>query len=127
MKVIVAIVKRHRVDDVIDELRKVPILGITTWEVLGFGAEPKEDVEIYRGHEYRLRLKPMELIMTAVTDDMVDNIMQTIRDYGNTGEISAGKIFVLDLVDIMRIRTGESGMAGLLVSEIELDQSQKPN
>ena len=123
MKEIVAVVKRHKVDDVIDELRKVPVLGITTWEVLGFGAEPKEDVEIYRGHEDRLRLKPMVLIMSAVTEEMLEGVMNIIRDYGNTGEISAGKIFVLELEDVMRIRTGESGLAGLLRSEQKLETS----
>ena len=123
MKAIVAVVKRHKVDDVIDELRKVPVLGITTWEVLGFGAEPKEDVEIYRGHEYRLRLKPMVLIMSAVTEEMLEGVMNIIRDYGNTGEISAGKIFVFNLEDVMRIRTGESGLAGLLRSEQKMETS----
>ncbi len=113
MKMIVAIVKPHTAGKVADALLDIDILGITSYDVHGFGKEHKEAIEVYRGSQYHIKQKPMVLLMTAVTDDMVDQVKATIRQHANTGEISSGKIFVLDLEQVMRIRTGEEGIDGL--------------
>ena len=114
MKMITAMVKPHKVEDVTKALLDIEILGLTTYDVRGFGKEHKEEIEIYRGTTYRMRVKPMAVIMTAVTDDMVDKVLTTIREHANTGEISAGKVFVQNIEDVMRIRTGDRGESGLL-------------
>ncbi|MDA7972062.1 MAG: P-II family nitrogen regulator [Gammaproteobacteria bacterium] len=110
---ITAMVKLHKVESVSDALLEAGILGLTTYEVRGFGKEHREQVEVYRGATYRMRLKPMAVLMTAVTDDMVDKVVETIREHANTGEISTGKVFVQNLEDAMRIRTGDRGDSGL--------------
>jgi nitrogen regulatory protein P-II 2 len=114
MKLVVAVIKKHKESDVTDALLEEGILGITSWEVSGFGKEHKEQVELYRGKEYHLKFKPMKLFMVAVLDDMVEDVMKIIREHANTHEISAGKIFVLNLEDALRIRTGQIGEDALL-------------
>ncbi|WP_424946117.1 P-II family nitrogen regulator [Candidatus Spongiihabitans sp.] len=114
MKMIIATVKPHRFDTVMHALSKDDVLGLTTWEIRGFGRERKDRTEIYRGTTYKTELKPMQLLMVAVTDDLVERTKATIIEHANTGEISTGKIFVLNLEDAVRIRTGESGDIGLL-------------
>ena len=114
MKMIIATVKPHRFDEVMQALSKDDVLGLTTWEVRGFGRERKDRTEIYRGTTYTTKLKPMQLLMVAVTDDLVERTKATIIKHANTGEISSGKIFVVSMEDAVRIRTGESGDAGLL-------------
>ena len=114
MKLIIATVKPHKFDAVMQALSKDDVLGLTTCEVQGFGRERKDRTEIYRGTTYVTKLKPMQLLMVAVTDDLVERTKATIVEHANTGEISSGKIFVLNLEDALRIRTGETGEIALL-------------
>ncbi len=114
MKIIVATIKPHMFDRVVQALIEEDVPGLTTHEIHGFGRERKDSTEISRGVTYRTKLKPMMLMMAAVTDDRVDRIKKIIAEYANTGQISSGKIFVLNLEDVTRIRTGEIGETALL-------------
>lgn len=114
MKMILATVKPHKFDQVMAALIKADVLGLTTFEVRGFGRERKDSTEISRGITYRTKLKPMVAVMVSVTDDLVEPMKQLIAETANTGEISSGKIFVLDLEEVLRIRTGETGETALL-------------
>ncbi len=114
MKIIIATVKPHRFDAVVQALSDEDVLGITTCEIQGFGRERKDRTEIYRGKTYKTKLKPMQLMMIAVTDDLVERTKATIVEHANTGEISSGKIFVVNLEDVVRVRTGETGETALL-------------
>ena len=100
MKIITAIVKPHMLDDVRDALSKAGIQGLTVTEVRGFGRQ-KGHTEVYRGAEY------------SVDDDQVDGAVDAIKESARPGEIGDGKIFVGDISQAIRIRTGESGSAAL--------------
>ncbi len=113
MKMIIATVKPHKFDTVMEQLIQADVLGLSTHEIRGFGRERKDSTEISRGTAYRTKLKPMKLLMVAVTDDLVESTKQIIATHANTGEISSGKIFVLNLEDVLRIRTGETGETAL--------------
>ena len=108
MKFIVAIIKPHKLDDVREALAGVGIEGMTASEVKGYGRQ-KGQTEIYRGAEYQVNFVPKVKIEVAVDDDVVDNIVDAIRNAANTEKIGDGKIFVLPLDDCVRIRTGERG------------------
>ena len=108
MKKIEAIIKPFKLDDVKDALNEVGIKGMTVSEVKGHGRQ-KGHKEIYRGAEYVVDFIPKIKIEIIVEADMVDKIVETIRNAANTGKIGDGKIFVLPVDDVIRVRTGEHG------------------
>lgn len=108
MKLIKAIIKPFKLDDVREALSEVGVQGITVSEVKGFGRQ-KGHTELYRGAEYVVDFLPKVKIETAVADDKVDEVIDAIRGAANTGKIGDGKIFVMPLEQAIRIRTGESG------------------
>jgi nitrogen regulatory protein P-II 2 len=108
MKFITAIIKPHRLDAVREALTGVGVEGLTVTEVRGFGRQ-KGHTEIYRGAEYTVSFVPKLKIEVAVASKLEDQVVQTIKETAQTGEIGDGKIFVLDLKSAMRIRTGETG------------------
>ena len=108
MKLIIAIIKPPKLQDVRSALVEIGIEGMTTTEVSGFGRQ-KGHTEIYRGAEYEISFVPKIKIEVAVTNDQVDAITEAISSSAGTGNIGDGKIFVLDLDQTIRIRTGETG------------------
>ena len=112
MKMICAIIRPHRLQDVKDALNDAGIVGLTVTDVRGAGRQ-KGQVERYRGTEYSIDLLPKVKLEIAVQDDQVEGIIQKIRDSASTGEIGDGKIFISPLEDSMRIRTGERGEESL--------------
>jgi len=108
MKLIKAIIKPFKLDDVREALSEVGIQGITVSEVKGFGRQ-KGHTELYRGAEYKVDFLPKVKIETVVSDGDVDKVVEAIRNAANTGKIGDGKIFVLPIEQAIRIRTGESG------------------
>ena len=112
MKLVTAIVKPFKLDDVREALTSISIQGITVTEVKGFGRQ-KGHTEVYRGAEYAINFIPKIKIEAAVSADMVDQVIEAISGAANTGKIGDGKIFVTNLEDVVRIRTGESGPEAL--------------
>ena len=112
MKLIKAIIKPFKLDDVREALSEVGVQGITVSEVKGFGRQ-KGHTELYRGAEYRIDFLPKVKLETVVGDDDVENVVNAIRESANTGKIGDGKIFVLPIEQAIRIRTGESGNEAL--------------
>jgi nitrogen regulatory protein P-II 2 len=112
MKMVVAIIKPFKLDDVRTALAEVGIQGITVTEVKGFGRQ-KGHTELYRGAEYVVDFLPKVKIELAVDDEQVDQVVETITGSARTTRIGDGKIFVLDLGQSVRIRTGESGTSAL--------------
>ena len=112
MKLITAIVKPFKIDDVRDALAAIGIQGMTVTEVKGFGRQ-KGHTELYRGAEYNVDFMPKIKIEVAVSDDMVDQVIEFISDAANNGKIGDGKIFVASLEEVVRIRTGEKGVEAL--------------
>jgi nitrogen regulatory protein P-II 2 len=112
MKLIIAIIKPFKLDEVRDALTPLGVQGLTASEVKGFGRQ-KGQTEIYRGAEYQVSYLPKVKIELVVTDDMVDGVMDAIAKAANTDKIGDGKIFVLDVERAMRIRTGETDGAAL--------------
>jgi nitrogen regulatory protein P-II 2 len=108
MKLIKAIIKPFKLDDVREALSEIGIQGITVSEVKGFGRQ-KGHTELYRGAEYRVDFLPKVKLETVVSDDAVDNVINAIRESANTGKIGDGKIFVMPIDQALRIRTGETG------------------
>jgi nitrogen regulatory protein PII len=108
MKMIVAIIKPSKLDDVREALTGCGIQGLTVSEVRGFGRQGGH-TEIYRGSEYKIEFVPKIRIDVAVDDDQVEHVMEAISTAARTNRIGDGKIFVLDLGEVMRIRTGETG------------------
>ena len=108
MKKIEAIIKPFKLDEVKDELQTLGVTGMTITEVKGFGRQ-KGHKEIYRGAEYEVDLIPKIKIEIAVTSDIVDRVVETLVKAARTGKIGDGKIFIVPLEDVIRIRTGESG------------------
>ena len=107
MKFITAIIKPFKLDEVRDALEQLGVHGLTVTEVKGFGRQ-KGHTEIYRGAEYAINFVPKIKIEVAVPSDLADAVVQTIADTSRTGQIGDGKIFVVDLVSVLRIRTGET-------------------
>lgn len=107
MKLVTAIIKPFKLDDVREALSEVGINGITITEVKGFGRQ-KGHTEMYRGAEYVVDFLPKIKIEIACADDMVENVISSIIDTANTGKIGDGKIFVTPLEQVIRIRTGET-------------------
>ena len=112
MKYIVAIVKPHKLEEVREALGAVGISGITVMEVKGHGRQGGH-TEFYRGAEYKVTFVPKMRLDIAVDDDLAGPAIEAIRATAHTGQIGDGKIFVLNLEQAMRIRTGETGAAAL--------------
>ncbi len=108
MRKIEAIIKPFKLDEVKEALNGIGIQGMTVTEVKGFGRQ-KGHTELYRGAEYVVDFLPKIKIEIAVTDDLVDKVVQAICQAANTGRIGDGKIFVLPMEEVIRIRTGERG------------------
>jgi nitrogen regulatory protein PII len=112
MKLITAIVKPFKLDDVREALSEIGASGVTVTEVKGFGRQ-KGHTELYRGAEYVVDFLPKAKIEVAVADNLTDAAVQAIANAANTGKIGDGKIFVTNLEQVIRIRTGESGEEAL--------------
>lgn len=108
MKLVIAIIKPFKMDEVHDALLEIGIYGITITEVKGYGRQ-KGHTELYRGAEYVVDFLPKIKLEIAVSDDMVENTIEAISKAAHTGKIGDGKIFVIDLEQAIRIRTGETG------------------
>lgn len=108
MKLIVAIIKPYKSDDVREAVSELGISGMTLTEVKGFGRQ-KGHTELYRGAEYVIDFLPKVKLEIAVEDDQADQVVDAICKAANTGKIGDGKIFVSDLEQTIRIRTGETG------------------
>ena len=108
MKLIEAIIKPFKLDEVKDALNEIGIEGITVSEVKGFGRQ-KGHTELYRGAEYVVDFIPKIKMEIAVSDDLVAKVVETIQNTAKTGRIGDGKIFVIALEEAVRIRTGEKG------------------
>ena len=107
MKLVTAIIKPFKLDDVRESLSEIGVQGITVTEVKGFGRQ-KGHTELYRGAEYVVDFLPKVKIDVAIADDQLDRVIEAITKAANTGKIGDGKIFVYDLLQAVRIRTGES-------------------
>jgi len=108
MKLITAIIKPFKLDDVREALHEIGVQGITVTEVKGFGRQ-KGHTELYRGAEYVVDFLPKAKLEIGVAADKVEQVIDTIRNSANTGKIGDGKIFVSNLEQTIRIRTGETG------------------
>ena len=108
MKLVTAIVKPFKLDDVREALSEIGVQGITVTEVKGFGRQ-KGHTELYRGAEYVVDFLPKVKIEIAISDEMVDAVIEYITRVASTGKIGDGKIFVTNLEQVIRIRTGETG------------------
>ena len=108
MKIVSAVIKPFRLDDVRSALSDIGINGLTVYEVKGFGRQ-KGHTELYRGAEYVVDYIPKVKIEVAVDDELVDQVIDAIIESAKTGKIGDGKIFILPLDDCIRIRTGERG------------------
>ncbi len=112
MKLVSSIIKPFKLDDVREALSEVGVTGITVVEVKGFGRQ-KGHTELYRGAEYVVDFLPKIKIEAAVDDDKVEQVIEAISGAAKTGKIGDGKIFVYDLSQVIRIRTGETGSDAL--------------
>ena len=112
MKRITAIIKPFKLDEVREALAEVGVTGLTVTEVKGFGRQ-KGHTELYRGAEYVVDFLPKVKIEAAVKDDMLERVIEAVEKAANTGKIGDGKIFVFDLLQVVRIRTGETGADAL--------------
>jgi len=112
MKLITAIIKPFKLDDVREALSEIGVQGITVTEVKGFGRQ-KGHTELYRGAEYVVDFLPKVKLEIAVAADMAEKVIESIRNSANTGKIGDGKIFVSPVEDVIRIRTGETGAEAL--------------
>ena len=112
MKLVTAIVKPFRLDDVRNALSEVGIQGMTVSEVKGFGRQHGH-TELYRGAEYVVDFLPKAKIEVAVADDLVERTIEAIVESARTGKVGDGKIFVTELLEVHRIRTGETGDGAL--------------
>jgi nitrogen regulatory protein P-II 2 len=108
MKLITAVVKPFRLDDVRNALAEVGVQGMTVTEVKGFGRQ-RGHTELYRGAEYVVDFLPKVKVEVAVTDELVERAIEAISSAAKTGKVGDGKIFVTELTQVYRIRTGETG------------------
>jgi len=108
MKMIIAVIKPHRLDQVRDALTEIGVHGLTVSEVRGYGRQGGH-TEIYRGAEYQVYFVPKLKLELAVPDELSERVVEAIRAAANNDQIGDGKIFVADLEQVMRIRTGETG------------------
>ena len=112
MKLVTAIIKPFKLDDVREALSEIGVQGITVTEVKGFGRQ-KGHTELYRGAEYVVDFLPKVKLEVAIGDSLLDQTLEAITKAANTGKIGDGKIFVLNLEQAIRIRTGETGSEAL--------------
>ena len=112
MKLVTAIIKPFKLDEVREALSGIGVQGITVTEVKGFGQQ-KGHTELYRGAEYVVDFLPKVKIEAAVNTDMLERVLEAIEKAANTGKIGDGKIFVFDLEKVVRIRTGETDAAAI--------------
>ncbi|MBV8165384.1 MAG: P-II family nitrogen regulator [Alphaproteobacteria bacterium] len=112
MKMIMAVIKPFKLDEVREALTTLGIQGLTVSEVKGFGRQ-KGQTEIYRGAEYSVSFLPKVKIEVVVTDDLAETVVEAIQKSANTGRIGDGKIFVMDVGQAVRIRTGETNSDAL--------------
>ena len=112
MKLVTAIIKPFKLDEVREALAAVGVQGITVTEVKGFGRQ-KGHTELYRGAEYVVDFLPKVKVEAAVKDDILEQVIEAIEKSANTGKIGDGKIFVFELEQAIRIRTGETGADAL--------------
>ena len=112
MKLVTAIIKPFKLDEVRDALSAIGVQGITVTEVKGFGRQ-KGHTELYRGAEYVVDFLPKVKIEAAIKDDLLEQVIEAVEKSANTGKIGDGKIFVFDLEQVVRIRTGETGADAL--------------
>jgi nitrogen regulatory protein P-II 2 len=112
MKLVTAIIKPFKLDEVREALAAVGVQGITVTEVKGFGRQ-KGHTELYRGAEYVVDFLPKVKVEAAIRDDLVDQVIEAIEKSASTGKIGDGKIFVFDVEQVIRIRTGETGEEAL--------------
>jgi nitrogen regulatory protein P-II 2 len=112
MKLVMAIIKPFKLDEVREALTPLGVQGLTVTEVKGFGRQ-KGQTEIYRGAEYQVSFLPKVKIEVAVPSDLVERVVEAIAGAAHTGKIGDGKVFVLDLERVLRIRTGEIDVAAL--------------
>jgi nitrogen regulatory protein P-II 1 len=108
MKLITAVVKPHRIEEVKEALREIGVSGLTTTDVEGFGRQ-RGHTEVYRGAEYQVDFVPKVRVDVVVDDDGVDEVIDAIAGAARTGKIGDGKLWVTDVDRVMRIRTGEMG------------------
>jgi nitrogen regulatory protein P-II 2 len=108
MKLVTAIIKPFKLDDVREALSDIGVQGMTVTEVKGFGRQ-KGHTELYRGAEYVVDFLPKVKVEVAVEDSLLDQVLETITKSANTGKVGDGKIFVTPLEEVVRIRTGETG------------------
>lgn len=108
MKLVTAIIKPFKLDDVREALGDIGVSGITVIEVKGFGRQ-KGHTELYRGAEYVVDFLPKIKVEIAIDDSLADEVIEAITGAARTGKIGDGKIFVFDLAEVIRIRTGETG------------------
>jgi len=112
MKLISAIIKPFKLDDVRESLSEIGVQGMTVTEVKGFGRQ-KGHTELYRGAEYVVDFLPKIKIEVAARADLADQVVEAIRKAANTSKIGDGKVFIFDLEQVIRIRTGETGSEAL--------------
>lgn len=112
MKLVTAIIKPFKLDDVRESLSEIGVQGITVTEVKGFGRQ-KGHTELYRGAEYVVDFLPKVKLEVAIADDQLDSVIDAITKAANTGKIGDGKIFVFPIEQVVRIRTGETGAEAL--------------
>ena len=112
MKLVTAIIKPFKLDDVREALSDIGVQGVTVTEVKGFGRQ-KGHTELYRGAEYVVDFLPKVKLEIAISDEMVDSVIESVSKAANTGKIGDGKIFVASLEQVIRIRTGETGNAAV--------------
>ncbi len=112
MKLVTAIIKPFKLDEVREALSGIGVQGITVTEVKGFGRQ-KGHTELYRGAEYVVDFLPKVKVEAAVADDLLERVIETIEGAARTGKIGDGKIFVTPIEQVVRIRTGETGVEAL--------------
>jgi nitrogen regulatory protein P-II 2 len=112
MKFVTAIIKPFKLDEVREALSTIGVQGVTVTEVKGFGRQ-KGHTELYRGAEYVVDFLPKVKLEIAIKDDLLEPVIDAIEKSANTGKIGDGKIFVSDLAEVVRIRTGETGAEAL--------------
>ena len=112
MKLVMAVIKPCKLDEVREALTELGVQGLTASEVKGYGRQ-KGQTEIYRGAEYAVSFLPKVKVEIVAEDDQIDSVVEAITRAANTGRIGDGKIFVLDVLSAVRIRTGETGAEAL--------------
>ena len=112
MKLITAVIKPFKLDDVREALADIGVQGITVTEVKGFGRQ-KGHTELYRGAEYVVDFLPKIKLEIAISSEMVDSVVEAVTKSAATGKIGDGKIFISSLDDVVRIRTGETGVEAI--------------